>query len=384
LFCNDPTGNGGETCIRIENDGYNVISGSTTNFNFANNQFCFKVNNIENANPNWARMPMLVAAGNNNRHYLITRYRVDDNNNHKVEIRAGFCFECNDWCEHKYGWLDGDPNHIYKVKIEDCDIIFTDTTTGEYKDLWVENSVCPDTYSSYNLGKYCETGDSCTFHGMYQWVNPSIGFEIVDCDGGGNGGDTHRECDNGQCIDIQGAGTNQCDYNTECRHRECSNDGFCVTVNEPGENECPPCDNRFSAELAYLIMILAGLIIFSIIIVYKNNLTYLRELFKMNTGRIVTVLIIAVFFSLSLHLSFVSADVSMQWDCSSGFGCSTHGDGCGSYKDIGNGNFDFVFDTSPGTYECEVEVKNCCYGFTSLGIRHRLMNTVMFTSMVSI
>jgi hypothetical protein len=82
------------------------------------------------------------------------------------------------------------------------------------------------------------------------------------------------------------------------------------------------------------------------------------------------VLIIMVFaFILSfgpVHTTSAN-DVSMQWDCSSEFGCSAHGDGCGDYNDIGNGNFDFVFDADP-----------------SLGIRHRLMNTVMFTSMVSI
>lgn len=59
--------------------------------------------------------------------------------------------------------------------------------------------------------------------------------ENADC-----GQPTHKECVDGSCVSVQGAGADQCQQDSECKpqtHKVCSN-GLCITVDGEGEDEC--------------------------------------------------------------------------------------------------------------------------------------------------
>ncbi|MFC2143997.1 hypothetical protein ACFLQO_01375, partial [Candidatus Aenigmatarchaeota archaeon] len=69
---------------------------------------------------------------------------------------------------------------------------------------------------------------------------------------------------------------------------------------------------------------------------------------------------VAILLLVTLPLAS-AADVSKEWICGSGMTCIS--DSCGTYKKIANNDYSFNFAATPGTYTCEVEVRNCCYGF---------------------
>lgn len=50
-------------------------------------------------------------------------------------------------------------------------------------------------------------------------------------------GSTHKICQGGSCVIIDGAGTDQCSDNSQCQHKVCQGSS-CVTINSPGANTC--------------------------------------------------------------------------------------------------------------------------------------------------
>ncbi len=56
---------------------------------------------------------------------------------------------------------------------------------------------------------------------------------------------THKECQNGSCVNVSGTGTNQCTSNADCQiqtHKECQS-GSCVNVSGTGTNQCTTDSN---------------------------------------------------------------------------------------------------------------------------------------------
>lgn len=86
---------------------------------------------------------------------------------------------------------------------------------------------------------------TCSFSGTYQFADGNgilsekniVGDSSITIT---SNGATHKECSNGQCIIVQGSGTDQCQTDSECNgatHKICSNNQ-CITVSGVGTDEC--------------------------------------------------------------------------------------------------------------------------------------------------
>ncbi|UCD07620.1 MAG: PKD domain-containing protein, partial [Candidatus Aenigmatarchaeota archaeon] len=91
-----------------------------------------------------------------------------------------------------------------------------------------------------------------------------------------------------------------------------------------GESDMETEGIQFSFEFVYIILILVVGFLFAWKLIIRKNLTYLYELFKMNAGKVMLILVIAFVLSFSIHFSSVyAADLFKEWKCGSGLTCGS-------------------------------------------------------------
>jgi hypothetical protein len=133
-------------------------------------------------------------------------------------------------------WVDscGRPEEIY-----------------EYCDYKCSNRECDDPpecgdsfcYTPYELEDCIEdcTKTECVNNQCLSETMDDDGIPIKECDMDDDCGNVHTECWSGQCIKVDGAGSDECAIGSDdCTyvHRECAPDGQCSLVNSTGIDEC--------------------------------------------------------------------------------------------------------------------------------------------------
>ncbi|UCD07519.1 MAG: PKD domain-containing protein, partial [Candidatus Aenigmatarchaeota archaeon] len=274
---------------------------------------------------------------------------------------------CQDWD------FSGDPYNppgdiggtiIEKYIGGDCDGTLTvNLGPGSYTiGTWAPTTAQP--WSRLNWCKVPEgDGDGCT---------PACGTGEVCCDGICYSGDC---CTAADCPTIELCIDHYCEIpcapkGHDCTDRDCCEpwecgDGVCGLPIYAGESEMETENIHFSFEFVYIILVLLVGSMFAWIFLIRKNLTYLYQLFKMNVGKTVLILVIAFVLMFSVHFSSVyAADLFKEWKCGSGLTCGSSCQG-NPYKSIGGTNDpQFTFSAEAGIYNCDLSVKNTWFAFT--------------------
>lgn len=117
-----------------------------------------------------------------------------------------------------------------------------------------ENSANACEWNSANGDCYVEFGIGCSVEGGY----PGWYAAVMSSSCGSSA--THSVCSGSSCVQVSGAGSNQCNSNTDCggpppTHTVCQGDGSCTSVGGAGTSRCsswsdcpqPPPSCSFSA-----------------------------------------------------------------------------------------------------------------------------------------
>jgi len=104
-------------------------------------------------------------------------------------------------------------------------------------DTCYDEASCNCQYSQCSklCGAECTTNSDCKAH-----AGGVCNLETCTCQY-----EYHTICSNGYCTEVQGAGTNECTFDNECRHTECAyeNTIACIQVMTPGTNQCSVADD---------------------------------------------------------------------------------------------------------------------------------------------
>jgi cysteine-rich repeat protein len=154
---------------------------------------------------------------------------------------------CSSTCTIEQGWnCAGEPSVCTQIcsaisnqsacEVADncawCQLCSGPKINDYLADTCYNQTSCYCVYSqcSQSCGAGCTSSGNCTAH-----AGGTCNLNTCTCEY-----EYHTVCADGYCGEVQGTGTNECTYDNECRHTECSytNVIACIQVMSPGASQC--------------------------------------------------------------------------------------------------------------------------------------------------